>query len=74
MSKFGYQNDVALFGCDLTVYGMYLFLFDTLFAEIRPRHSAPSPATLAEGAVANRLQAGCPCLQIPAWISPTVPR
>ena len=33
-----------------------------------------SCATLAEGAGANRLQAGCPCLQMPAWISPTVPR
>ena len=45
-----------------------------LFAEIRPRHAATVPATLAEGAGANRLQAGCACLQMPAWISPTVPR
>ena len=45
-----------------------------LFAEIRPRHAAPAPTTLAEGTGANRLQAGCPCLQMPAWISPTVPR
>ena len=45
-----------------------------LFTEIRPRHTTPAPASLAEGAGANRLQAGCPCLQMPAWISPTVPR
>ena len=43
------------------------------FIEVRPHHSAPPSAALAQDGAANWLQACCPCIQVLTWSSTVVP-
>jgi len=51
-----------------------LAIGDERVIKVRPHHAAPTPITLAESSMADRLQAGRSGLQMSSWPGTVIPR
>jgi len=58
-----------------TLHGVTaLAIGDERVIKVRPHHAAPTPITLAESSMADRLQAGRSGLQMSSWPGTVIPR